>query len=261
MRVTIMSRKIKFAFGSLILLFLAMAGVYGVLNHTLIEAKMGSAESQYELAHMYFVGDGVQKNYEASIYWLHKSAQQGYLKAEDTIGLKLRELGWMYYKGKDVSRNDKKAMKYLRKAKKLGDKKAKSKLITVYIHTDVPNDFMRLTHKYLQKASMWWSKLEQWSTISDSIYDNLTPKCWDEYPYSWQSDDVDKCLRRASRISRNKANSAIGYTADDLENLVKEEVARVKHLGWPRKPLYEYLKKNYPDISFHAAFQDHYDSL
>ena len=50
------------------------------------EAKSGSAESQYNLALMYYRGDGVDYNLTKSAELLESSAQQGYTRAIENVG-------------------------------------------------------------------------------------------------------------------------------------------------------------------------------
>ncbi len=50
------------------------------------EAKKGDAQAEYNLALMYYRGDGVKRNIAKSAELLELSAQKGYKKAIDNVG-------------------------------------------------------------------------------------------------------------------------------------------------------------------------------
>jgi TPR repeat protein len=50
------------------------------------EAKDGDAQAEYNLALMYYQGDGVKRDIEKSAELLESSAQKGYKKAIDNVG-------------------------------------------------------------------------------------------------------------------------------------------------------------------------------
>ncbi len=45
------------------------------------EAGVGNLQAQYAVGYMYFYGQGVGINYEESLKWIRKAAEQGYAKA------------------------------------------------------------------------------------------------------------------------------------------------------------------------------------
>lgn len=49
------------------------------------QAQEGKAEAQYELALMYIHGDGVKQDKKQARFWLEKSANQGYEKAQEAL--------------------------------------------------------------------------------------------------------------------------------------------------------------------------------
>ena len=48
-------------------------------------AEQGNAEAQYNLSVMYHEGEGVGQDEEKAVYWLKKSAAQGYIQAQDVL--------------------------------------------------------------------------------------------------------------------------------------------------------------------------------
>ena len=59
-------------------------------------AGKGDARAQYNLAFMYYGGDGVEQDYKAAFHWFEKSAKSGYSRAQDI-------LGYMYSHGYGVT--------------------------------------------------------------------------------------------------------------------------------------------------------------
>ena len=72
-------------------------------------AKEGKVEAQYNIAKLYYDGNGVKQNYHKALYWYAKAADQEYAKAYAQIGL-------MYCKGEGVLKSYKKAAPYIQLA-------------------------------------------------------------------------------------------------------------------------------------------------
>ncbi|WP_457746125.1 tetratricopeptide repeat protein [Sulfurimonas sp.] len=110
------------------------------------EAKSGDAEAQYNLALMYYMGDGVEQNVSMSAKLLDRSAKAGFRAAKDNVGriymqlLKFNEaLPWLlenatngdrgaYYLLAEIyveQENFKEAKKWAYKAIKAGNSDAK----------------------------------------------------------------------------------------------------------------------------------------
>ena len=114
-------------------------------------AKTGNSYAQYRLARMYHNGRGVSKNYEESIKWIEKSANQGnsratclyvdYLledeKSDISKGIKLcvkmaekgdknaqYKLGLLYLEGNGVCKDLMESKKWFLKSYKSGNKEA-----------------------------------------------------------------------------------------------------------------------------------------
>ena len=56
-------------------------------------ANDGNAEAQYGIGYMYYYGKGMQPNKEAGIFWIKKSADNGFLKAKEAMQLINTQIG------------------------------------------------------------------------------------------------------------------------------------------------------------------------
>lgn len=72
-------------------------------------AQQGYAKAQSSLGAMYAEGEGVAQDFKQAAYWWQKAAQQGYAAAQ-------YNLGNMYYKGKGVPQDFKQARYWFQKA-------------------------------------------------------------------------------------------------------------------------------------------------
>ncbi len=82
---------------------------------------------QYQLARLYYYGNGVTKNYEEAFKWAKKSAELGYSEAQYLLGV-------MYDNGDGISSNDKEAFKWYSKAAEQGDAMALKNLGRLYYY-------------------------------------------------------------------------------------------------------------------------------
>jgi len=72
-------------------------------------AKEGNVKAQYNVAKLYYDGNGVKQNYRKALYWYVQASDQEYAKAYAQIGL-------MYCKGEGVLKSYKKAVPYIQLA-------------------------------------------------------------------------------------------------------------------------------------------------
>ena len=70
---------------------------------------------------MYYDGRGVKQDYEESVYWLRKSAEQGSVLAQYGLGI-------MYKNGIGMKRNLDEARQWFQKAADKGDEEATEQL-------------------------------------------------------------------------------------------------------------------------------------
>lgn len=77
-------------------------------------AESGYAEAQYNLANIYFSGEGVMQNSKEGEKWLTSAATQGYTEAQQQLGIR-------YMMGKSLSKNIDTAKVWLHAAAEKGD--------------------------------------------------------------------------------------------------------------------------------------------
>ncbi|MDR2751272.1 MAG: sel1 repeat family protein, partial [Clostridiales bacterium] len=71
---------------------------------------------QYRLGYCYYHGDGVEKDYEKTVKWYRKSAEQGNVDAQTS-------LGFCYLNGDGVEENFEEATKWFEKSGGQGEAK------------------------------------------------------------------------------------------------------------------------------------------
>lgn len=84
-------------------------------------AEQGHVEAQYSLGFCYEYGQGVTKDYAEAFKWYKKAAEQGYADAQ-------YNLGYCYKHGQGVKQNKTEAKKWYQKAAEQGDEHAKKAL-------------------------------------------------------------------------------------------------------------------------------------
>lgn len=77
-------------------------------------AKIGYPPSQYNLANMFAIGDGIPQDDRKAFFWFVQSAMRGHAPA-------MRQVGICYYKGTGCIKNTDKAVEWIRAAAKAGD--------------------------------------------------------------------------------------------------------------------------------------------
>ena len=91
-----------------------------VLNKLLISAKEDPV-SQFQLGAKYYIGDGVEQNYEEAAKWFMMAAKQGYSQAQYNLAV-------MYEDGEGVKENIDEALKWYKKSAEQGNEDAKEAL-------------------------------------------------------------------------------------------------------------------------------------
>jgi uncharacterized protein len=100
-------------------------------------AQDGSAEAQFGLGNLFYMGRGVPQSYAQAAKWYRKAADQGYMFAQASLGV-------MYEKGQGLSRDYVQAIKWYRRAADQGDTKAQLNLGILYYFGDgVPQDYVQ----------------------------------------------------------------------------------------------------------------------
>lgn len=144
------------------------------------KAEAGSPQHQAQLAHFYFMGIGVSKDYDEAFKWYQKAAEQGSLKGLNGLGRcyfeglgceqdipkaleclnkviqagqieVFRGLGNYYWEGKFVAKDDKKAFDYFKRGAEKGEKECQYMLARMYLLGEG-------TDKNLGQAIIWYEK-------------------------------------------------------------------------------------------------------
>ncbi|KAF9901531.1 hypothetical protein EC991_006042 [Linnemannia zychae] len=116
-------------------------------RNTMEKAKLGDMDGQYILGDMYYVGDGVQQDYQAARGWLIKAANQGHVQAQNDVG-------YMYQHGLGVLQDYVTAMEWYRKAAHQGFASAQYNVGYLYEKgLGVPQDYHQAMEWYQKAAS------------------------------------------------------------------------------------------------------------
>lgn len=98
--------------------------------------KSGNMHAQFNLAHMFENGLGVQQNDAAAATWYRLAAEQGDMRAQANLGVS-------YAEGRGVAQDHAEATKWFRLAAEQGDSIAQFNLGIQYFYGDgVPEDYV-----------------------------------------------------------------------------------------------------------------------
>ncbi len=108
----------------------AFKGEFGIAFHEFsLAAEEGLDLAQYNLAILYFTGQGVEKNMELAFKWTDAAAQQGHLAAQFNLGS-------LYYSGDGTSVDKDKAVEMFGHAAKAGHANAALLLANMFADGD-----------------------------------------------------------------------------------------------------------------------------
>jgi TPR repeat protein len=109
-------------------------------------ADQGYAKAQSSLGVRYRDGNGVEKNYEEAMKWCRKAAVQGHAPAQNNLGT-------MYYTGNGVEKNYKEAVKWYRKAADQGHASAQNYLGVMHFYGKGVEKNYKEAVKWFRKAA------------------------------------------------------------------------------------------------------------
>lgn len=118
-----------------------------VFEKTKQKAELGKPKAQYELAQMYFVGNGIERNVDEAILWYKKVAEQGNVEAQ-------YKLADIYFTGNGIDKNYKEAFNYYKQSAEKGYKNSYFNLAELYYSGDNGE-------KNLQEALKWYLKTKE----------------------------------------------------------------------------------------------------
>ncbi|MDB5906059.1 MAG: hypothetical protein JWP34_173 [Massilia sp.] len=125
-------------------------------------AKAGHADAQHLLGLMYYMGQGVPRDYKQAMAWHRRAALQGKADAQYVLGA-------MYYTGNSVPQDQKVAVSWFRKAAEQGHAEAQHALGLMYRYhvAGIPQDVVIAYMLWnLAAASGNMNAIEQRASIS-----------------------------------------------------------------------------------------------
>ena len=112
------------------------------------EEQIYIAAAMYDIAYIYFSGQGVEQDYAKALEWFEKSADLGYSAAMNGIG-------YMYHYGEGVEQDFTKALEWLEKSADLGDSTAMINIASMYENGEgVEQDFTKAIEWYEKSADL-----------------------------------------------------------------------------------------------------------
>lgn len=127
------------------------------------QASEGDAGAQYDLANMYYTGNGMEKNYNEAAGWYRKAADHGVVPAQVALGT-------MYSNGEGVDQDYNQAVKYWREAADHGNSDAELHLGNAYHEgKGVPKDDT--------EAVKWWGlAADRGNSAAQKLLKQYAPK-------------------------------------------------------------------------------------
>lgn len=172
-------------------------------------ASHGNPYAQYKLGDIYYFGEGVRQNHRKAFLWYEKAAKGGYAYAQ-------YKLGDMYYFGDGVRQNHRNAFYMYKKAAVQGDAEAQNKLGYMYYFGEgVGQDY--------EKSRIWYEKAEIQEEID--CFEYIIPRCLSSsYECEYECDEI---TNQKYRPAHNMANPTIEFFPNDID-LFKELLVQKK---------------------------------
>ena len=212
------------------------------------EAEQGDADAQSRLGRAYYLGEGVQQDYEKAAHWLTKAAEQGMAESQLMLGLsywagqgvpqdyekavhwftKAAEqdnaeaqllLGGMCYFGHGVKQNYEKAFYWNTKAAEQGDAGGQCFLGTMYYKGQgVPQDYGEAVHWFTKAAEQGYAEAQSRLGLMYYIGQGM-PQNYEKAAY-W--------LTKAAEKGNAQAQSCLGVMCYKGEGVIEDYVEAYK---------------------------------
>jgi len=151
-------------------------GKPGDFDDCLIKAKQGDARAQYALGWIYRgnkdIPNDVAQDYEESVKWYRKAAEQGHAQAQAWLGV-------MYNLGLGVNRDYKAAAKWYRKAADQSDPLGQLRLASFYSQG-------KGVAKNLKEAEKWYLKSASYNGDYDYAKKMISKMYLEEKPTAYE---------------------------------------------------------------------------
>tara|TARA_Y100001970_G_scaffold127626_1_gene157668 strand:+ start:16493 stop:17401 length:909 start_codon:yes stop_codon:yes gene_type:complete len=117
-----------------------------IFKNTLNKATGGDSKAQYQLAKMYYLGQGTQKSKKKSFEWTKIAVNNGNINVQEYLAS-------MYFNGQGTEKNDEKALYWFEKAAKKGSKTAQDAVASMYYNGQGTLKNYKKAFKWFKKAS------------------------------------------------------------------------------------------------------------
>ena len=156
-------------------------------------ALQGHVEAQYQLAEMYFEGQGVNKDLNTAAHWYNKAAEQGHMEAQ-------YQLAEMYFEGQGVNKDLKEAAHWYSKAAEQGHMEAQYQLAEMYFEGQGVN-------KDLKEAAHWYSKAAEQGHMEAQY--QLAEMYFEGYGVKKDLTKAIRLYRKAAELGHTEARSYV----------------------------------------------------
>jgi TPR repeat protein len=229
-------------------------------HKTLLRARQGDVESQYDLGNMYSEGIGVNADMSRAREWYGKAASQGYVKAQYKLGLNYYEadhspkhlalaftqfrkaaekgyppaqfhLGKMYASGEGVRRNYETALKWFSRAADGGFNEARREMIDIAeLLEDRPAD----RYPEMAQAAGAGTEANAQGNPPGHDFETLMLASWnrDSQPVAYLPSAINTCREENDQIicfsdgqSRTTASGMINYKTKAIISRLSTEGA------------------------------------
>ena len=129
-------------------------------------AEAGLDLAQYNLAILYFTGQGVEQDYEQALRWSEAAAEQGHVNAQ-------YNLGSLYLEGQGTRENNALGIDWFKRAALNGHGNAAYALAKMYQEGDTVNENLVEAHAWAAKATN--NEHAEGNSLKDEIEENLSP--------------------------------------------------------------------------------------
>jgi TPR repeat protein len=196
-----------------------------VKNHD----EYGYPNDEYEnaLGNAYFIGEGVEQDYQEAIKWWEKAAIK---RPGNLIGNTdaLYHLGMAYKNGHGVNRDMEKAIQYFEMSAKFHQKNSQRELLVIYDQQiKSPKDFLakaksveiwdEIIWEFLGQKSSKFNKVKEEGYSLDQVFEFLAEK-------NWTIDDIIKPVAKQALLIANSNYLKFGglaNTGPDAQKLAK----------------------------------------
>ena len=109
-------------------------------------AEQGNINAQYNMACMYYYGEGVDQNLDEAFKWFKEAAEKGHIESQ-------YNLADMYYNGEGVEQDLNEAFKWFKKVAEQGDEEAQFRLGVMYYNGEGTEENKEEAFKLIEKAA------------------------------------------------------------------------------------------------------------